>query len=99
MSTPAFLSACRMTGGVVHQGVAAQAAAHTYASVEEILQLAKDRGEDPLLILLDGLEDPHNLGAIMRSAECAGAHGVVAFDGYRFLYCICLPESHDRLYE
>ncbi len=67
----------RMTGGVVHQGVAAQAAAHTYASVEEILQLAKDRGEDPLLILLDGLEDPHNLGAIMRSAECAGAHGVI----------------------
>ena len=67
----------RMTGGVVHQGVAAQAAAHTYASVEEILQIAKDRGEDPLLILLDGLEDPHNLGAIMRSAECAGAHGVV----------------------
>lgn len=67
----------RMTGGVVHQGVAAQAAAHTYASVEEILQIAKNRGEDPLLILLDGLEDPHNLGAIMRSAECAGAHGVV----------------------
>ena len=67
----------RMANGAVHQGVIAQAAAHTYASVEDMLAMAAGRGEDPLLVLLDGLEDPHNLGAIMRSAECAGAHGVI----------------------
>ena len=67
----------RMANGAVHQGTVAQAAAHAYASVEEILQAAAARGEDPLLVVLDGLEDPHNLGAIMRSAECAGAHGIV----------------------
>ena len=67
----------RMAAGAVHQGVVAQAAAHTYAEVEDILRLAESRGEDPLLVLLDGLEDPHNLGAIMRSAECAGAHGII----------------------
>ena len=67
----------RMAQGAVHQGVVAQAAAHTYAEVEDILRLAQERGEDPLLVLLDGLEDPHNLGAIMRSAECAGAHGII----------------------
>lgn len=67
----------RMANGAVHQGTVAQAAAHAYASVKEILQAAAARGEDPLLVMLDGLEDPHNLGAIMRSAECAGAHGIV----------------------
>ena len=60
-----------------HQGVIAQVAAHEYATVEEILQLAADRGEAPLLVLCDELTDPHNLGAIMRTAECAGAHGVI----------------------
>ena len=60
-----------------HQGVIAQAAAHSYATVEEILQRAADRGEAPLLILCDELSDPHNLGAILRTAECAGAHGVI----------------------
>lgn len=50
---------------------------YEYATVEEILNVAKQRGEDPFVILLDGLEDPHNLGAIMRTAECAGAHGVI----------------------
>lgn len=67
----------RIAQGAVHQGVAAQAAAHEYATVEDMLAQAAARGEDPLLVLLDGLEDPHNLGAIMRSAECAGAHGVI----------------------
>ena len=60
-----------------HQGVIAQAAAYEYAQVEDMLELAKQKGEDPFLILLDNIEDPHNLGAIIRTAECAGAHGVV----------------------
>ncbi len=60
-----------------HQGIIAQAAAHEYASVEEILQEAADRGEAPLIVICDELSDPHNLGAIMRTAECAGAHGVI----------------------
>ena len=53
------------------------AAAHTYASVDDILQEAADRGEAALIVICDELTDPHNLGAIMRSAECAGAHGVI----------------------
>ena len=60
-----------------HQGIIAQAAAHSYATVEDILQRAAERGEAPLLILCDELTDPHNLGAILRTAECAGAHGVI----------------------
>ena len=60
-----------------HQGIMAQVAAHDYATVEEILQRAADKGEAPLLVLCDELSDPHNLGAIIRTAECAGAHGVV----------------------
>ena len=60
-----------------HQGIIAQAAAHEYASVEDILQVAADRNEAPLIIICDELSDPHNLGAIMRTAECAGAHGVI----------------------
>lgn len=60
-----------------HQGVMAQVAPHGYAALEEILQRAADRGEAPLLVLCDELSDPHNLGAILRTAECAGAHGVV----------------------
>ena len=66
-----------MTGGAAHQGVAALCAMKEYASVEDILKLAKERGEAPFIILLDEIEDPHNLGAIIRSAECAGAHGVI----------------------
>ena len=66
-----------MTGGASHQGVAAVVSAHSYADVEDILSLAESRGEDPFIIILDGIEDPHNLGAIMRTAECAGAHGVI----------------------
>ncbi len=60
-----------------HQGVIACAAAYAYAEVEDMLRLAKERGEDPFLILLDNIEDPHNLGAIIRTANLAGAHGVI----------------------
>ncbi len=60
-----------------HQGVIAIAAAYEYASVEDILQAARDKGEPPFLILLDNIEDPHNLGAIIRTANLAGAHGVI----------------------
>lgn len=60
-----------------HQGIIAQAAAHEYATIEEILEVAASRGEAPLLVVCDELTDPHNLGAILRTAECAGAHGVI----------------------
>lgn len=60
-----------------HQGVIAYAAAYEYAEVEDMLNLAKEKGEDPFLILLDNIEDPHNLGAIIRTANLAGAHGVI----------------------
>lgn len=60
-----------------HQGVAAYAAAHAYACVADLLALAQQRGEAPFLIICDELEDPHNLGAIIRTAEAAGAHGVI----------------------
>lgn len=60
-----------------HQGVIAHAAAYEYAQVEDMLELAKSRGEDPFILLLDNIEDPHNLGAIIRTANLAGAHGVI----------------------
>ncbi len=60
-----------------HQGIVAMAAAHDYSTLDDMLALAAERGEPPLLVLCDELSDPHNLGAIIRSAECAGAHGVV----------------------
>ena len=60
-----------------HQGLIAVASAYAYKTVDDMLALAKQRGEDPLLVILDGVTDPHNLGAIIRSAECAGAHGVI----------------------
>lgn len=60
-----------------HQGVIAQVAAYEYASVEDILKKAEEKGEPPFIILLDNIEDPHNLGAIIRTANLAGAHGVV----------------------
>lgn len=66
-----------LCGGAVHQGVVASAAVKEYVSVDEILALAQERGEPPFLIIADELEDPHNLGAILRTAECAGAHGVI----------------------
>lgn len=60
-----------------HQGVITLAAAHDYATVDDMLEEAAARGETPLLVICDGLTDPHNLGAILRTAECAGAHGVI----------------------
>ena len=60
-----------------HQGLIAVASAYAYKTVDDMLALARERGEAPLLVILDGVTDPHNLGAIIRSAECAGAHGVI----------------------
>lgn len=60
-----------------HQGVIAVAAAYEYAELEDLFRMAQDRGEDPFFILLDNIEDPHNLGAIIRTANLAGAHGVI----------------------
>ena len=60
-----------------HQGVIAYAAAYEYSEVSDMLELARERGEDPFIILLDNIEDPHNLGAIIRTANLAGAHGLI----------------------
>ena len=66
-----------MCGGANHQGVAAYVAAHEYSSVDEILAYAEEKGEVPFIVVCDEIEDPHNLGAIIRTAECAGVHGVI----------------------
>ncbi len=66
-----------MCGSTNHQGIAAIAAVKDYSTVDEILDYAREKGEDPFLLILDELEDPHNLGAIIRTAECVGAHGVI----------------------
>lgn len=60
-----------------HQGVIAVAAVREYASVDDILSAAREKGESPLIVVCDELSDPHNLGAVIRTAECAGAHGVI----------------------
>ena len=60
-----------------HQGVIAMTAAYTYAEVDDILEAAREKGEPPFILLLDNIEDPHNLGAIIRTANLAGAHGVI----------------------
>ena len=60
-----------------HQGVIAQAAVREYVDVDHILRAARDKGEPPLIVVCDELNDPHNLGAVLRTAECAGAHGVI----------------------
>lgn len=67
----------RMCGGQSHQGVIAAVSEFEYCQVPDIIAEARSRGEDPFVMILDNLEDPHNLGAIMRSAECAGAHGII----------------------
>lgn len=67
----------KMCGGAAHQGAAAMLGCAQYYSIDEILQTAYDKGEDPFIIICDGIEDPHNLGAIIRTAESAGAHGIV----------------------
>ncbi len=66
-----------MSGGGVHQGVAAFCAAHDYSTLEDIFALAEQRNEPPFIIICDEIEDPHNLGAIIRTADAVGAHGVV----------------------
>lgn len=66
-----------MCFGANHQGVAAKCAVKEYSSVDDIFALAEERGENPFIIICDELEDPHNLGAIIRTAEIAGAHGVI----------------------
>ena len=66
-----------LAGYAPHQGVIAFAAEKEYCSVEDILQIAKDREEAPLIVICDGITDPYNLGAIIRCAECCGAHGII----------------------
>ncbi len=67
----------RMTDGAAHQGVAAFVAGFHYCEPEDLLAAAEAKGEDPFLLILDGIEDPHNLGAIIRTADASGAHGVI----------------------
>lgn len=67
----------RLASGNAHQGVAAYTSPYEYSELDDIFAKAEENEEEPFIIILDGLEDPHNLGAIMRTAECAGAHGVI----------------------
>lgn len=67
----------RIAEGENHQGVVAYAAAHKYSSLEDILKIAEESGKPPFLIIADGITDPHNLGSIIRTADAAGAHGVI----------------------
>lgn len=67
----------QLCGGGNHQGVAAMAAEKEYCEIADILKIAEERGEKPFIVILDGVEDPYNLGAVVRCAECAGAHGVI----------------------
>ncbi len=66
-----------IAGGAVHQGIVAIASERNYYSVDDILGYVEEKGEKPFLVMLDGVEDPHNLGAIIRSAECLGVHGII----------------------
>ncbi len=67
----------RLCGNANHQGVAAYAAVHEYSTVEDMLKKAEEKGEAPFIIICDEIEDPHNLGAIIRTADACGAHGVI----------------------
>jgi 23S rRNA (guanosine2251-2'-O)-methyltransferase len=67
----------QMVEGLQHQGVIAQVAAYEYVEVEDILAKAKELGQEPFLLILDEIEDPHNLGSILRTADCTGVHGVI----------------------
>ena len=78
-----------------HQGVIAYGAAYEYAEVEDMLKAAEEKGEPPFLILLDGIEDPHNLGAIIRTANLAGAHGVII---PKRLWFVCADMGGDVMY-
>ncbi len=66
-----------MCVGSSHQGIVAMAAEHEYSTVDEIIEYAESLGEKPFVVICDGVEDPHNLGAIIRSSECSGVHGVI----------------------
>ncbi|MBE6729884.1 MAG: 23S rRNA (guanosine(2251)-2'-O)-methyltransferase RlmB [Ruminococcaceae bacterium] len=66
-----------LCGGANHQGVAVQFASQSYSEVEDIFALAREKGQAPFIIICDEIEDPHNLGAIIRTAECCGAHGII----------------------
>ena len=66
-----------MCGGAYHQGIVAMAAEQNYATLQDIIEYADSLGEKPFVVICDGVEDPHNLGAIIRSAECSGVHGVI----------------------
>ena len=66
-----------LSGGERHQGIVAIASERNYSTIDDIFAYAEERGEKPFILLLDGVEDPHNLGAIIRSAECSGVHGVI----------------------
>lgn len=67
----------KLTGGASHQGIVAMAAEKDYCTVEDILDIAKERGEKPFIVIADGIADPHNLGAVIRCAEGVGAHGLI----------------------
>lgn len=67
----------KMTGGASHQGIVAMAAEKQYSTIDEILEIARERGEKPFIVISDGITDPYNLGAMIRCAEGAGAHGVI----------------------
>lgn len=66
-----------ISGGINHQGIAAFAAEKEYCSIDDIIAYANELGQKPLIVIADRIEDPHNLGALMRAAECAGAHGLI----------------------
>ncbi len=67
----------QLAGEERHQGIVASVAAHDYADLDDLFKRAEERGEDPFFIMLDGLEDPHNLGSVLRTADAVGAHGVI----------------------
>lgn len=67
----------RMSGGGAHQGIGAKVAPYGYVEPEDILKIAEEKGEDPFIVILDEIEDPHNLGAIMRSCDACGVHGII----------------------
>ncbi len=66
-----------LSAGSNHQGIVAMAAEYNYSSIDDIMAYAEERGESPFVVICDGIEDPHNLGAIIRSADCTGVHGVI----------------------
>lgn len=66
-----------LSDGNIHQGVVASVTSYEYVEIDDILEKAKEKNEDPFILILDEIEDPHNLGAIIRTAECAGVHGVI----------------------